>query len=294
MIDPIDIVIPWVNPFDEEWKKDFYYWKEHETGDKSEGRFRDCNTLKYVLRSIAENCPWCRYVFLILAKPSQIPTWLNVKNDKLKIIYHNEFIPEKYLPTFNSSLINVFIPTINELSENYIFCNDDTFFTKSMTDTFFFKNNKPVYNIKEITQYENSAFGMLIQQDVTFLSKVLNTRTKAFDTFHLPTSYNKKIASFILFLLEPYLDDIFSNSKFRQLKNINEYIFYYACIHLNFFSSNESSRGCLYFFEKNNIRYNFDYPMICINERGEIDNLDIHKLNEILDLQFKDTSFEIK
>ncbi len=289
----IDIVIPWVNPADSKWFADFSYWKTIETGDTCIGRFRDCNTIKYVLRSIEENCPWCRNVFLLLASPSQIPEWLNTHAAKLKIIYHADFIPSRFLPTFNSSLINIFVPDIPGLGRNYIFCNDDTFFTQLSKPEFFFINDKPVYKISQIGTNDNSDFGMLIQQDITFLSKVLNAKTNPYDTFHLPTSYNKEIAHFTKFLLSDFLDDIFGNSKFRQRKNINEYIYFYAAIHLNYYISNSATRGCFYFFTEEMTHFDMKYPMVCINERGDISSQAIQALNDGLEHWFsKKSSFE--
>ena len=121
----IDIVIPWVNPNDNEWQKDYNYWKEKETGEKNPCRFRDLETFNYWFRAIEKNCPWYRYIFLILASPSQIPSWLNVNHPRLKIVYHKDFIPLKELPTFNSSVINCYVPFIKELSDKYILFNDE-------------------------------------------------------------------------------------------------------------------------------------------------------------------------
>ena len=97
--------------------KQFLFWKEKETGEKGDCRFRDMDTFNYWFRAIEKNCPWCRYIFLILASKSQIPAWLNIDHPKLKIVYHDEFIPKDELPTFNSSVINCYLPFISELGE---------------------------------------------------------------------------------------------------------------------------------------------------------------------------------
>ena len=47
-------------------------------------------------------------------------------NPKIKIIDHTEIIPIKYLPTFNSDVIESFIHNIPELSEIILYNNDDT------------------------------------------------------------------------------------------------------------------------------------------------------------------------
>ncbi|WP_407192009.1 hypothetical protein [Citrobacter freundii] len=49
----------------------------------------------------------CRKVCAVGKKGSlvtcgQIPSWIDTKNKKLNIVFHKDFIPEEYLPTFNS------------------------------------------------------------------------------------------------------------------------------------------------------------------------------------------------
>ena len=97
--DGIDIVITWVNGGDKEWlnKKNMYLKECLNIEGKNNARFRDWNTLKYVLRSIEKNASWVNKIFLVT--DNQRPDWL-VENEKLKVIDHKDFIPEKYLPTF--------------------------------------------------------------------------------------------------------------------------------------------------------------------------------------------------
>ena len=109
----IDIVIPFYNDSDEEWSKVLYdYLKNEHSNDRQvtgEERYRDWENFKYFFRGIEQNCKWVNKVFLIVASESQIPNWLNRNNSKLRIVYHDEYIPK-------------------ELSNNYIYCNDDYFF----------------------------------------------------------------------------------------------------------------------------------------------------------------------
>ena len=70
-----------------------------------EGRFRNWGTLKYVMRGISENMPFIDKIILIVSDHHQVPKWINT--DFVKVVYHKDFIPSKYLPTFNSRTIEL-------------------------------------------------------------------------------------------------------------------------------------------------------------------------------------------
>ena len=289
--EPIDIIVPWVNPNDVNWKNEFTFWKEKETGNQDDVRFNDSNTLKYVLRSIAENCPWCRYVFLVLSSKMQIPDWLNVQHPKLKIVFHKDFIPEVYLPTFNSLLIEMFYYNISEVSENFILINDDMFFCQKKDEDFFFINDMPVIKSQIINlSDDNSEFGIQVKNSAAELTKLMNRQVPTFNTFHLPVSYNKSLCEFISEKLN--LRTLFEKSKFRQMKNIVHFIFYYAHIMLNRYNENKEPRGLYQRIEHKKKKYIFDCPLICLNETECLDEQDIKFLTNELEKHFTNKSFE--
>lgn len=136
----IDVVILWVDGNDEKWIKTKNKYKDVK-GDKSIIRFRDCENLNFVFRSIEKNMPWVNNIFFVTC--GQTPKWLNVNHPKLKLINHEDFIPKEYLPTFNSNVIEMNLHRIKELSEKFILFNDDMFVTNYITKDYFFKNNLP-------------------------------------------------------------------------------------------------------------------------------------------------------
>ena len=140
----IDIVIPWVDANDEEWNREKNKCLEQATefqkNNNVESMYREGINLKYWFRAI-ENCmPWVRYIFFVSC--GQVPSFLNLTNNKLKIINHSSFIPEEYLPTFNSNTIEMNLFRIDELSENFILFNDDVFPIKKIKPEYFFYKNK--------------------------------------------------------------------------------------------------------------------------------------------------------
>jgi len=290
MTEPIDIIIPWVNPNDETWRKDFLYWKERETGDKQDGRFRDCNTLKYVLRSIDENCPWCRYVFLVLSGPSQIPSWLNVNCQKLKIVYHKDYIPAEYLPTFNTNVIEIFYSNIKELSENFILCNDDTFFCQKKESSFYFKDGLPLYKLNRINGFGTDLHQTQLKNSKNVASEIAGADVNAYSTFHLPVQFIKSVNAFCLYKIGDKMKSYLGTSKFRTYNDILQNMFYYVTIALHKFKETNENKGMFYYFNNKKNKFNMNFPMVCLNESGDVDNEDIAFLEEQLKNKFKKKS----
>ena len=122
--------------------------KKHIKFNAEDIRYRDYNTLKYLLRGIDKYLPWIRNLYIIVEQESQIPKWLN--RDKVKIIYHKDIIPEKLLPTYNSGTIEMYLKNIPELSEYFIYGNDDMFPLSSMTKSDFFdEDGLPVLSVQK-------------------------------------------------------------------------------------------------------------------------------------------------
>lgn len=148
-----DIVITYLNSKRSKWVKscNSYKQKELKTGaaDISNRqafgaeRFRDWNNLHYWFRGVENCCPWANKIFLIVQSKDQLPNWLNLKNPKLRVVTHDEFIPKKLLPTFNPFTIELYFHRIKDLGEQYIYCNDDQFFMSPIKETMFFENGRP-------------------------------------------------------------------------------------------------------------------------------------------------------
>lgn len=147
MTKEIDFVITWVNGNDKDWldKKNFYLNQEEKNknfnNNGSNVRYRDYGTLKYLLRGIDKYATWVHKIYIIT--DNQVPDWLNTKNKKIKIIDHKDIINSKYLPVFNSNAIEWNIDNIANLSENFVYFNDDMLLNRKVNSEDFFKNDKP-------------------------------------------------------------------------------------------------------------------------------------------------------
>lgn len=135
----MDVVITYVDGNDPVWQQDYQRYTDIPVMHK---RFRDWGTLKYLLRGIQTNMPFIRNVYLVVSHLSQIPEWVDREN--LKVVLHSDIIPSDYLPTFNSTTIEMFIHRIPDLDEEYLYFNDDIFPVAPCVEEDFFRNGKVV------------------------------------------------------------------------------------------------------------------------------------------------------
>ncbi len=136
----IDYITSFVNGDDKEWGKDYLkFFSGKVSWSNSATRFRDWDTLRYSLRGICKYMPWINNVFLVLADyQGQIPIWLCEENPRLRIVKHSDFIPKEILPTFNSNVIDLFIPRIKNLSEKFIYSCDDYIVVRNLKEENFY------------------------------------------------------------------------------------------------------------------------------------------------------------
>ena len=150
MEDKIDFVVTWVDGNDDKWleEKRKYEVKSENHKDElfdiwnnNEIRYRDWDNLKYWFRGVEKFAPWVNKIHFVTY--GHIPDWLNTDNEKLNIVNHKDFIPEKYLPTFNSNAIELNLHRIDKLSNQFVYFNDDMFLINKTKKTDFFKNGLP-------------------------------------------------------------------------------------------------------------------------------------------------------
>ena len=224
----IDIVIPYVDSSDVEWQKLFTQYNPNKNteieGVNARNRFRgQGDFFRFWFRCVSKNLPYIRKIHLIVQSESQIPKWID--RDKVHIVYHSDIIPEKYLPTFNSTCIEMFLWKIEDLSEQFLYANDDFYVTKYIAPENFFKNDL-VYRQPAVRYTEdNSMYG-----------------SHCMNSFCLPNGLDRtqKISYYVRFrhCIRPYLKSsmiecynkyekeiLDSLSKFREKKNYNVYLF---------------------------------------------------------------------
>ena len=246
----IDIVVPWVNPADKKWQELNKLYSNN-AGDNSKQRTRDIHIFKYFFRGIEENCPWVRKIHLLLQSPTQIPDWLDISNSKLHIVYHDQYIPKEFLPTFNTFVIEAFFHKIPGLSENFITCNDDFIFTNLTSEEDFFINDLPV-DYPKLTKfltcnpihdklYRGGAFNMFqnVLKSSQRIEKIITGKCPIYYNFHIPFGLKK---SFIEELWNKYSDlflDALKNSRFRREYNFVSWLYRFIRLDLDYYIKSE-------------------------------------------------------
>ncbi|WP_303840630.1 stealth conserved region 3 domain-containing protein [Selenomonas ruminantium] len=172
----IDCVILWVDGSDKKWitSKNKFLTSNNKLNEDAEAeRFRDYGILKYLFRGIEENMSWVRNVFFVTC--GQYPKWLNKSCKKLKLVDHKDFIPQKYLPTFNANTIEMNLHRIEGLSEKFIYFNDDMFVLKKTKKSDFFCNGLPcdtaVFNAIAMKKSEKEFRFLMPINDIEIINK---------------------------------------------------------------------------------------------------------------------------
>lgn len=316
MNDKIDFVVTWVDGSDSKWieKK-----RNYTSVDDSSAFYRDYDTLKYWFRMVEKNADWVNKIFLITDE--QLPNWLNINNDKLVILDHKDYIPKQYLPTFNSNVIELNLNKIEELSENFVIFNDDTFIINKINKRDYFVDNKPVlygiynalppvepfirtlYNNVEIInkhfknrealrkypfKFFNYKYGF---QNIRNLI-LLPWKRSGYINMHLPSPLKKSTLDLLWELEFDRLDNSCMNKVRNYYYEINHYIVNYWNIEIGNFvpaSINFGKNILINDVDKvDNILNSKKIKILCINDKDNIED----KYYKILKEKFENKFFE--
>jgi UDP-glucose 4-epimerase len=136
---PVDMVFSWVDGTDKEWQRararrmESYVVGE---GDDAEARYRQIDELKYALRSVHQNLPWVRNIYIATDSPA--PAWL-ADHPRVRIVRSEEFFADPAgLPTHNSQAVECQLHHIPGLSEHFLYSNDDMFIGRPLRPDVFF------------------------------------------------------------------------------------------------------------------------------------------------------------
>lgn len=224
-------------------------------------------------RCIEQNCDWYRYIILVLSNKSQIPSWLNINHPKLKIVYHDSFIPYNELPTFNSSVIMCYLSNINILSEHFILFNDDCFAINTIKSTDFFNNNVAVAHAMPLKKRVGpTVWYTNINNNIDFVNTQLHYKNN-YKPEHGPNPYIKSLQQFILLKYSDLFTNALSDSKFRQEKNFTDWLYY--DVQYNMYLTTYRSESLTQYITKPN--FNCTKPIICFNDTERLND---EKYNE--------------
>jgi len=304
----IDFVLTWVDGSDQMWmneKKKYAHKYNMDLNDDS--RYRDNGLLKFWFRSVEKNAPWVNKIFFITA--GHVPKWLDLNHPKLEIISHTDYIASKYLPTFNSNVIELNLGFIESLSNNFVNFNDDMYLNSPVKPTDFFKGDVPCDSgiFSPIVPKYNSIDNIVLN-NVEIINLLFNIRKVQKNNFfkifnfkygkhnlknictlpwnqclgfydnHIPISCNKSSFEKIYDLNLPSLKHTFSN-RFRTKEDISYWLIrYFQICEGNFYPRNINF-GSYYQLGDDNHKLIYDiknskHKVICINDNNQFDDLE--------------------
>ena len=306
----IDIIVPFYNDSDPIWRETLYKHMEKEgSSDRQvtgEERYRDWENFKYWFRGVEENCKWVNKVFLVVASESQIPDWINRDNPKLRIVLHEEYIPKELLPTFNIMTIENYFCKIKDLSDNYVYCNDDYFFLNPTTAGMFFVDDYPVYKdtkseLKLLdTSGEDGTFYQILNNGMNLQLKINAYNSNWYALDHLPVSHKKDFENEIIDTYYNEFIEANNKSRFRDKNNYSNHVF--LCLYKDtqrYYIFN-NYKNSTYVSVRKDIDFNNykDYQMVCFNDTQLLSKEDFievkNKMINFLENKFPNkSSFEI-
>ena len=168
----IDYVVPMVFHDDKLWQQDFVKVNRHydENNPYDFVRFRSWGTEHLLIRYVKKFMPFVRTIYIILARESQKQPWMD--EEGVCVVYHREIIPERFLPTFNSCAIEMFLYLLPDLSERFIYGNDDVFPLSPLKESDFFEGDVPCLHHGEIPYPDNpNMFHELCRSGQVFVAR---------------------------------------------------------------------------------------------------------------------------
>jgi hypothetical protein len=304
----IDFVITWVDSTDPEWIADKAQYADTNVNNTNNVRYRNWDTLRYWFRGVEQYAPWVHKVFFITY--GHLPRWLNVSNPKLKIVKHSDYIPEKYLPTFNSRVIENHMHLISGLGDQFVYFNDDIFIIRKTLPTDFFKQGKPCDSF--VLNALTGDWGGITDiqcHDVAVINKYFDKRDvlrkhwkkifhpynrghnlrsiallpwkhfTGFMDFHTAQSLLKSSVQTI-WSMEPDLLELSSKDRFRENTGVNHWVFRYWQLVTGQFVPRDIRFSKFYYLQDDNremiydIRRNKHIKLICINDNDKIKNIE--------------------
>lgn len=327
---PIDLVYTWVDSSDEKWLKSYEKQRKksklHINQKNFASRYESFEEFRYSLRTVEKFLlPMINKIYIVTA--NQIPKWINTDLPIIQFVSHSDIFPNycsykkasenpdskrqgMCLPTFNSNAIDFSLINIPNLSEHFIYCNDDMYFGNHVNWTDFFDEfGRPKFISKdkdwghirsEWHSYKLMTFDSE-QGGKQFTAMVANTITTFMDKFglknpveaefsHIPFPMTKTLFREVIEAFKDKIDQTIQ-SRFRLATNLQmeTLMIQYGLYKQKAVKIKRSSRNCRFFVADteigfyNLVAYAKKKPkMFCINAdsdfyakkiQGFLDNL---------------------
>ena len=151
-----DVVIAWVDgddPVHKRKKTQYLTGRCEDTFDDVAGamRYRSTGEIYYCVASILRYAPWVHKIYIVTdAQDPHVDEFVsrNFPDNRIpiEIVDHKVLFRgyEQYLPTFNSLAISTMLWRIPDISDRFLYFNDDVFLASPADEDFWFKDDKTV------------------------------------------------------------------------------------------------------------------------------------------------------
>lgn len=241
----IDMVYTYVNGNDKRYiEKINFYMKNNKNdinNDVYKRRYSNVNEINYSIKSVIKHLPFIRKIFIVT--DNQIPdidkTLYDLK--PIIIIDHKDIIDKEYLPTFFSDVIESYIHNIPDLSEIFLYNNDDCFhFSDIFISEIIYNNSiKNINSTRDSFVFNN--FSKFIKNE--YIDRIVNTKNI------LKKKYNNKI-----YFIKNHCTKVFRKSTLKYIEN--EYPQLLQDLRINKFRNNLSINYLIFAMNIDNILNN--------------------------------------
>ena len=269
---PIDLVIPYVNNNDLVWRKNYVDFcgknrLQEKIVEMLGTRFGGLTFIYDQLKLAKKNMPWINKIYLLLSNKEQVIPSLLPSN--VEIVLHNEFIPGQFLPTFNSTTIEMFLWNIKGLSEKFIYANDDMLPTGALKPGDFFHGNKIKIGWREDTWTQNSnVYGYQCHNCNVALSNRLGInypKDKVLKPLHSFTPMIRSHCKDSFFLIKDYI--LPHIRAFRTQYQYNQYI-YPLYEHWKYGTMPSKIDFCYTELKED---FDLNHQIVCVNMERDVD-----------------------
>ena len=171
-MEKIDAVITWVDGSEPNYQRKL---KEHlSNNDTIKRQYLQANEINLCVASIVKYAPFIRKIFIVTDKQS--PSLDSVKHivskEKIEIVDHEEIFRDniEFLPTFNIRSIDALLFKIKDLSEKFIYFNDDMFLVKKTNPEDWFVGDKAVLTGNWVKTYNKKPIKIISQKIKSFFN----------------------------------------------------------------------------------------------------------------------------
>ena len=171
-MEKIDAVITWVDGSEPNYQRKL---KEHlSNNDRIKRQYLQANEINLCVASIVKYAPFIRKIFIVTDKQS--PNLDSVKHivskEKIEIVDHEEIFRDniEFLPTFNIRSIDALLFKIKDLSEKFIYFNDDMFLVKKTNPEDWFVGDKVVLTGNWVKTYNKKPIKIISQKIKSFFN----------------------------------------------------------------------------------------------------------------------------